>query len=227
MADNTSQVGTDTIATDDVGGIKYQRVKVNYGDDGSATDASATNPFPINDLTPKEPSYIACIPNVAGAASKVHWDLFNDATSAYLVKVRLITITPVLTAAVTGTISPDFDLYRTSTIGTGGTALGFEANTPPTISRLDTNDITLPANVTLRNASTGAAQSAGFLQRNYITQEETQAGAQLAQYQNVLLTEGLPTARRVTLRPGQGLKCFQNTLGVAQNYTHLILFTLA
>lgn len=227
MADNTPQVGTDTIATDDIGGVKYQRMKVTYGDDGSATDASANNPFPINDLTPKEPSYIVCISNVAGAASKRHWDIFNAATSAYLVKVRLIAITPVLTGTVTGTVSPDFDLYRTSSIGTGGTALGFEANSPPTITRLDTNDITLPSDITIRSASTGGAASAGFLQRNFITQEESQAGSQLAQYQNLLLTEGLATARRLTLRPGQGLMSFQNTLGVAQNYNHLILFTLA
>lgn len=46
MADNTAQNATDTIATDDIGGIKYQRVKVCYGADGSATDASAAFPFP-------------------------------------------------------------------------------------------------------------------------------------------------------------------------------------
>jgi hypothetical protein len=228
MADNTSQVGTDTIATDDIGGVKYQRMKVGYGADGSYTDVDpVSNGLPIEDITPKEASYIVSITNVAGAAAKRHWDIFNDASSAFVVKVRLIAIMPVLTATVTGTISPDFDLYRTSTIGTGGTALGLEANSPPTYTRLDTSDIALPANVTIRSASTGGAASAGFIQRNFITQEESQTGAQLAQYQNILLTEGLPTARRLTLRPGQGLMSFQNTLGVAQSYNHLILITLA
>lgn len=47
MSDNTSQQGTDTIATDDVGGVKYQRVKVTFGVDGTATDASSSNPLPV------------------------------------------------------------------------------------------------------------------------------------------------------------------------------------
>lgn len=52
MADNTelnTGSGGDTIATDDIGGIKHQRVKIQYGTDGSATDVSDTNPLPIDD----------------------------------------------------------------------------------------------------------------------------------------------------------------------------------
>lgn len=48
MADNSQPIaGGDIYATDDISGIKYQRVKVTYGDDGSATDASANNPLPV------------------------------------------------------------------------------------------------------------------------------------------------------------------------------------
>jgi hypothetical protein len=50
MADNvqiTAGSGT-TIATDDVGsGVQVQRVKMTWGVDGTATDASATNPLPV------------------------------------------------------------------------------------------------------------------------------------------------------------------------------------
>lgn len=35
-----------TIATDDVGGVQYQRVKMAVGTDGTATDVSASNPIP-------------------------------------------------------------------------------------------------------------------------------------------------------------------------------------
>jgi len=52
MADNTtlnSGSGGDTIATDDIAGVKHQRVKIEYGVDGSATDVSDTNPLPIDD----------------------------------------------------------------------------------------------------------------------------------------------------------------------------------
>lgn len=52
MADNTTLdagAGGDTIATDDIGGVKHQRVKIQYGTDGNATDVSDTNPLPIDD----------------------------------------------------------------------------------------------------------------------------------------------------------------------------------
>jgi hypothetical protein len=50
MADNTTLntgTGGDVIATDDIGGVKHQRVKVEFGADGSATDVSSTNPMPV------------------------------------------------------------------------------------------------------------------------------------------------------------------------------------
>ncbi len=50
MTDNTtlnSGTGGDIIATDDISGVKHQRVKVQYGDDGAATDVSSANPLPI------------------------------------------------------------------------------------------------------------------------------------------------------------------------------------
>jgi hypothetical protein len=42
----TPGVGAE-IAVDQIAGIKHQRVKVQFGDDGSATDVSAANPMPI------------------------------------------------------------------------------------------------------------------------------------------------------------------------------------
>lgn len=55
MADNTTQTGSATIAADDVttlnggasAGILVQRVKVAFGDDGTARDASAAFPLPV------------------------------------------------------------------------------------------------------------------------------------------------------------------------------------
>jgi stage V sporulation protein SpoVS len=49
MADNvaiTAGSGT-AIAADDISSVFYQRVKVSWGVDGSAVDASASNPFPV------------------------------------------------------------------------------------------------------------------------------------------------------------------------------------
>lgn len=50
MADNTTLntgSGGDVIASDDIAGVKYQRVKVSVGADGSAADASLTAPLPV------------------------------------------------------------------------------------------------------------------------------------------------------------------------------------
>lgn len=51
MADNTEinpGTGGDVIASDDIGGVKHQRVKMEFGEDGSATDVSATDPLPVD-----------------------------------------------------------------------------------------------------------------------------------------------------------------------------------
>lgn len=48
MVDNVSITeGSGTqIAADDVGGVKYQRIKVSTGEDGVANDVSSANPLP-------------------------------------------------------------------------------------------------------------------------------------------------------------------------------------
>lgn len=49
MADNlayTAGVGS-TVATDDIGGVHFQRVKPAIGADGTAVDVSAANPMPV------------------------------------------------------------------------------------------------------------------------------------------------------------------------------------
>jgi len=49
VADNTTLPGTgDVIATDDVGGIKHQLVKVEFGAADSATQVSPANPLPVS-----------------------------------------------------------------------------------------------------------------------------------------------------------------------------------
>ena len=51
MADNVqinkSKTAGKKIATDGVGGIQHQRVKIEYGGDGTATDVSQVNPLPV------------------------------------------------------------------------------------------------------------------------------------------------------------------------------------
>ena len=49
MTDFVTLPGTgEDIAADEIAGLKHQRIKVQYGENGSATDVSLTNPMPIN-----------------------------------------------------------------------------------------------------------------------------------------------------------------------------------
>lgn len=54
MADNTLLPYTkDIIASDDIDGVKYQRMKLIYGDDGyNGGDVSNANPLPIINFAP-------------------------------------------------------------------------------------------------------------------------------------------------------------------------------
>jgi len=50
MADNTTLnpgAGGDVIAADDVGGVKYQVVKLDMGGDGASLPLSESNPMPV------------------------------------------------------------------------------------------------------------------------------------------------------------------------------------
>lgn len=49
MADNLSvtQGSGTVIAADDISGVLHQRIKLTHGVDGTATDASASNPLPV------------------------------------------------------------------------------------------------------------------------------------------------------------------------------------
>jgi hypothetical protein len=52
MADNTTLnpgTGGDVIASDDIGGVKYQRIKAGFGADGSYADVSEATPLPVAD----------------------------------------------------------------------------------------------------------------------------------------------------------------------------------
>lgn len=70
MADNTQVIhpsvspGGDTIATDDIGGIKYQRAKITLGADGvNDGDVSAANPMPVSAVALPLPSGAATAAN--------------------------------------------------------------------------------------------------------------------------------------------------------------------
>jgi hypothetical protein len=70
MADNValSSSTSATIASDDIGGVQYQRVKIAHGADGSATDASSASPLPVTLGSASVPVTIAAAVEIANDA---------------------------------------------------------------------------------------------------------------------------------------------------------------
>lgn len=171
------------------------------------------------------PTYSFFIKTSSGAGPKDHFDIFNAVGSGKFLEMRGLWLMPQISGtAVTGAISPDFDFYRTSVVGSGGTAIGYKQATFPNISPLDTANANLPTQVTMRAAPTAGATIAEALFTSYITQEETQAGAQMGQWFNVFPETAV--GQRYAAREGQGFKLRQITAGVGQNFSFFGVFTL-
>jgi hypothetical protein len=129
MADNTTLnpgVGGDVVAADDIGGVKYQRVKITYGANGSSTDVSDANPLPQIDFVHEQihegnsftaGHYFAAVAASAsvmfrisvGASNYAHI-LFDIAAGA----VSEATIDEGTTFSAPGTALTEFNLDRSS-----------------------------------------------------------------------------------------------------------------
>lgn len=128
MADNLTMnagSGGATAATDDIGGVHYQRVKLIHGADGTSDGDSATgNPFPVQvlpvaangcelfrsiDLDESEEEVKSSAGTVYGVAfsnlaASTRFLKFYNATAA---SVTVGSTTPVLTLALPGNASDD------------------------------------------------------------------------------------------------------------------------
>jgi hypothetical protein len=195
MADNvaiTAGAGT-TISTDDVGsGVQVQRVKVQFGADGAATDVHNDNPFPV--IERGIPTYFFSSALAAGAAGKIYMDIFNATGSGKIAKLRGLYVISN-SAAVVG-VPIQWTLARTTAVGTGGTAL--------TAGVGDLSDPAIPAQVTARHAPTGGATTGGALFDFWNTSEETLPMNALGSITNWCIAA--PGVTPITFREGQGIK---------------------
>lgn len=157
-------------------------------------------------------------------ANTVHWDLFNGDASL-LVRITSIIQIPNVTTAVTGVVF-DWELMRTTSVGTGGSAL--------TAWLPDLNQTALDADITCRSKPTGGAAASTVLKSYSINSEETTVATQLfstlsaAGLTNLVPAELSPpnSWNGILLRPGQGLRCVQVTNSAAGNTGWLIGFTV-
>jgi len=217
--------GGDTIASDDIGGIKFQRVKLIYGDDGvNSGDVSVANPLPMT-IKSDTAAYTVFIPAGAVGANKVYFDLFNATGSAKVVKLKSIRVIKDGSVAVTGVVAVKLFLTRTTAVGTGGTAATENGTslTAPAISEHDTLSAALPSQVTARLAPAGGATAGAVISERAVFTEETNASS----YDRVefLLPEGVDT-QALMCRENEGIRVVQGAVASVGNIGFSITFEL-
>jgi len=114
---------TAVIATDDIGGAHYQRVKIAWGVDGAAVDASASNPLPTVD-----------------SAGNTSLSSIDGKTPALGQALAAASVPVVLTAAQVSTLTPPAAI----------TGFATAANQATELSSLSSIDGKLPALVSSR-----------------------------------------------------------------------------
>lgn len=130
LSDNTTLnpgSGGDVIALDDIGGVKYQRVKVNYGADGTATDVSTTNPLPVKPYEAvlfKGRSSTFRIPGRAGTTGQKLLSIYNTVGTTVTVEVTKVVIDMACTVVKAITVLPPvIRLWKVAAAPTNGTVL--------------------------------------------------------------------------------------------------------
>lgn len=201
-----------TVATHNPGDGKEYQVVIVAGDKGH--------------LRGSKPSYLLWIPPQAAAANKIFFDLFNGTGSGKTVEVNGIWGLAKIDAAVTGAVAIEAQLQRTSAIGTGGTAVGSSTtNTTPGIAAKDPTNPAVPAQITARLVPTGGATVQAHLFSTYLFPEETNAGTQLQQYQNLLPSINEET-QPIVLPEGYGIRIAQGAVASLNSFGFLVDFTV-
>lgn len=175
------------------------------------------------------PTYLYSTPAAAMGASKLFFDLFNAAGSGKIIDIRGIWVIPKTDVAVVGVVAARVDLYRTSAVGTGGTAHSYKSPTPDVgggnISPMDTLNAALPAQITARWLPAGGATIAEWMIATYSLGEETSTSmAYLSQYQNIL--PNMTVGQKFALNEGQGILLKQGTVASAGSLGFLVAFTV-
>lgn len=229
MADNTtlnSGSGGDVIASDDISGVKYQRIKLIHGADGTnAGDVSKDNPLPTC-TRHCNPQYKFLTGLSAAGANKVHFDLFNASGSGKTMRIISVKAIKDGSSAVTGTLSVKLYLTFTSAVGTGGTA-HTENNTTITdvsISEMSAANAALPSQITGRARPTGGATAGAVLGTRSVFTEETNASS----YAAVEFLDNLNNTviQPITCAEGVGIRMVQGAVASVGSLDFEVTFEL-
>lgn len=170
--------------------------------------------------------YRAVFPSQAVGASKVYCDLFNATGSGKIIKVLSVYAYCDNDTAVTGTLGVEVALTRTTAAGTGGTAAVNDgtALNAATITRFDTADAVVPAQITARLSPTGGATGGAYLGSRWVFTEETNAASAIAGTAgaDLIRNEGA----KLIVRENSGIRVLQGTVASVGNISIEINFAL-
>lgn len=196
-------------------------------DIGDVTINNTKNEAVFMNPRSRNPAYRLFVPAGAAGANKVYFDLFNASGSGKT--MRIIHVIPVVSGAVavTGAVAVDLFLTKTSAVGTGGTAATSEgtALTAATITRMDSNNTALPAQVTARLAPAGGATAGAVVSGCSVFTEETNAGTYLG-HMNDLVTRNKLGIQSVVCNEGQGIRVVQGSVASVGNIGFDVIFEL-
>ena len=164
MADNTvlnAGAGGDTLATDDIAGIKHQRVKIEHGADGAASDVSTASPLPVSlantgaNATAVKVDGSAVTQPVSAAALPLPTGAATEAT--------LGTLNGKVTACNTGAVT-----VAASALPTGAASSALQTSGNASLTSLDgkvtacnTGAVTVAGSALPTGAATSALQTSG------------------------------------------------------------------
>lgn len=175
------------------------------------------------------PTYFYCTPPIAVGADKLLADMFNATGSGKVMDIRGAWLIPKLDVAVTGALAVRVDLYRTSAIGTGGTAASVDVATRDVaggnLTKFDESNAAIPAQITARVAPTGGATISRWLFPSNVAPEESNTSmGYLSQWQNLI--PHLLFGQKLAVRENTGVLFKQGAVASVGSVSILVAFTL-
>lgn len=169
--------------------------------------------------------YKALWPSQAVGASKLYLDVFNATGTGKTMLVHSVRAYVDNDTAVTGTLGVQLDLFRTTAVGTGGTAATANGtvSTAATISNVNSTTA-LPAGITARLGPAGGATVGAWLGTRWVFTEETNAASAIAGTTGAGYINDLQVPIVVT--ENTGLRINQGTVASVGNVAFEILFEL-
>ena len=174
-------------------------------------------------ITGTAPAYVMFVPSQAAGASKVYFDLFNATGSGVTLRVKSVEVVKNGSVAVTGTLSVQLFLTRTTAVGTGGTAAVAEGTsfTAISINKMNPANASLPASVTARSAPTGGATAGAVIGETHIFAEETNAASY--EYIDFMIAEAADI-QPLFVPENTGIRVVQGTVASAGNIGFNLIF---